>query len=126
MSDLPAHVEIHEEGPREGFQIEPGLISTADKIKLIERVDPRRQPRRLPPQGRLMSRTPLSGLKVLEFSHTVMGPTAGLIFAELGADVVKVEPAPGGDHTRGTARDPLAQSAEVRARHPGCANRGAH
>src|SRR5580704_18012317 len=30
-----------------------------------------------------------------------MGPTAGLVFAELGADVVKVEPAPKGDHTRG-------------------------
>jgi crotonobetainyl-CoA:carnitine CoA-transferase CaiB-like acyl-CoA transferase len=45
--------------------------------------------------------TPLAGLKVIEFSHTVMGPTAGLIFAELGADVVKVEPAPKGDHTRG-------------------------
>jgi crotonobetainyl-CoA:carnitine CoA-transferase CaiB-like acyl-CoA transferase len=30
-----------------------------------------------------------------------MGPTAGLIFAELGADVIKVEPAPKGDHTRG-------------------------
>jgi crotonobetainyl-CoA:carnitine CoA-transferase CaiB-like acyl-CoA transferase len=48
-----------------------------------------------------MSATPLSGLKVLEFSHTVMGPTAGLLFAELGADVIKVEPAPRGDHTRG-------------------------
>ena len=48
-----------------------------------------------------MSATPLTGLKVLEFSHTVMGPTAGLVFAELGADVVKVEPAPLGDHTRG-------------------------
>ncbi len=36
MSDLPKTVEIHEEGPREGFQIEPGPISTADKIKLIE------------------------------------------------------------------------------------------
>jgi len=33
-----------------------------------------------------MSASPLAGLKVLEFSHTVMGPTAGLIFAELGAD----------------------------------------
>ncbi len=44
---------------------------------------------------------PLRGLRVLEFSHTVMGPTAGLIFAELGADVIKVEPAPNGDHTRG-------------------------
>jgi isopropylmalate/homocitrate/citramalate synthase len=36
MSDLPKHVDIHEEGPREGFQIEPGPISTADKIRLIE------------------------------------------------------------------------------------------
>ena len=36
MSDLPDHVEIHEEGPREGFQIEPGPISTADKIRVIE------------------------------------------------------------------------------------------
>ena len=36
MTDLPTHVEIHEEGPREGFQIEPGPISTADKIRLIE------------------------------------------------------------------------------------------
>jgi crotonobetainyl-CoA:carnitine CoA-transferase CaiB-like acyl-CoA transferase len=47
-----------------------------------------------------MAATPLAGLRILEFSHTVMGPTAGLIFAELGADVVKVEPAPKGDHTR--------------------------
>ncbi len=36
MSDLPSSVEIHEEGPREGFQIEPGPIATADKIRLIE------------------------------------------------------------------------------------------
>ena len=36
MSDLPSRVEIHEEGPREGFQIEPGPIPTADKVKLIE------------------------------------------------------------------------------------------
>jgi crotonobetainyl-CoA:carnitine CoA-transferase CaiB-like acyl-CoA transferase len=48
-----------------------------------------------------MSATPLAGLRVLEFSHTVMGPTAGLVLAELGADVIKVEPAPKGDHTRG-------------------------
>jgi crotonobetainyl-CoA:carnitine CoA-transferase CaiB-like acyl-CoA transferase len=48
-----------------------------------------------------MSATPLTGLRVLEFTHTVMGPTAGLILAELGADVIKVEPAPKGDHTRG-------------------------
>ncbi|MDR3532946.1 MAG: hydroxymethylglutaryl-CoA lyase [Rhodopila sp.] len=36
MTDLPKYVEIHEEGPREGFQIEPGPISSADKIRLIE------------------------------------------------------------------------------------------
>ena len=36
MSDLPTSIEIHEEGPREGFQIEPGPIATADKIRLIE------------------------------------------------------------------------------------------
>ncbi len=42
---------------------------------------------------------PLAGLKVIEFSHMVMGPSAGVILADLGADVVKVEP-PGGDQTR--------------------------
>jgi isopropylmalate/homocitrate/citramalate synthase len=36
MTDLPKQIQIHEEGPREGFQIEPGPISTADKIALIE------------------------------------------------------------------------------------------
>src|SRR5215470_12713090 len=36
MTDLPTRVEIHEEGPREGFQIESGPISTVDKIGLIE------------------------------------------------------------------------------------------
>ena len=36
MTDLPSHVEIHEEGPREGFQIEPGPIPTSEKIRLIE------------------------------------------------------------------------------------------
>ncbi|HEY4250345.1 MAG TPA: CaiB/BaiF CoA-transferase family protein [Roseomonas sp.] len=48
-----------------------------------------------------MTTRPLEGLKVLEFSHTIMGPCAGLILADLGAEVVKVEPAPDGDHTRG-------------------------
>ncbi|MGI9525329.1 MAG: CaiB/BaiF CoA transferase family protein [Hyphomicrobiaceae bacterium] len=48
----------------------------------------------------MMTATPLSGIRVLEFSHAVMGPTAGLIMAELGAEVIKVEPAPKGDHTR--------------------------
>jgi hydroxymethylglutaryl-CoA lyase len=36
MSDLPRRVDIHEEGPREGFQIEPGPISTQRKVALID------------------------------------------------------------------------------------------
>ncbi len=42
----------------------------------------------------------LRGVKVVEFVHMVMGPTAGLVLADLGADVIKVEPAPDGDNTR--------------------------
>lgn len=42
---------------------------------------------------------PLAGLKVVEFTHMVMGPAAGLIFADLGADVLKIEPVDG-DKTR--------------------------
>ncbi len=43
---------------------------------------------------------PLKGKKVIEFCHVVMGPSCGLILAELGAEVIKVEPAPAGDRTR--------------------------
>lgn len=46
-----------------------------------------------------MSATPLAGLKVVEFTHMVMGPAAGAILAGLGAEVTRVEPE-GGDHTR--------------------------
>jgi crotonobetainyl-CoA:carnitine CoA-transferase CaiB-like acyl-CoA transferase len=42
---------------------------------------------------------PLAGIRVLEFTHMVMGPSAGLILADLGADVIRVEPL-GGDPTR--------------------------
>jgi crotonobetainyl-CoA:carnitine CoA-transferase CaiB-like acyl-CoA transferase len=42
---------------------------------------------------------PLSTIRVVEFSHMVMGPSIGAILADLGADVIKVEPI-GGDHTR--------------------------
>ena len=42
---------------------------------------------------------PLQGIKVVEFTHMVMGPTVGLILADLGAEVVKIEPL-NGDKTR--------------------------
>ena len=43
---------------------------------------------------------PLAGIVVLEMAHTVMGPTAGLVLGDLGAEVIRVEPAPLGDRTR--------------------------
>ena len=43
---------------------------------------------------------PLAGVRVLEFCQTIMGPTAGMLMADLGADVIKIEPAPDGDKTR--------------------------
>ncbi len=42
---------------------------------------------------------PLAGLRVVEFTHMVMGPTCGMILADLGAEVIKVEPV-AGDNTR--------------------------
>ena len=44
-------------------------------------------------------RRPLEGLRVVEFTHMVMGPTCGLVLADLGAEVIKVEPIEG-DRTR--------------------------
>ena len=42
---------------------------------------------------------PLEGIKVLAFTHAVMGPSAGLVLADLGAEVIHIEP-PAGDMTR--------------------------
>ena len=42
---------------------------------------------------------PLEGVRVIEMTHMVMGPTCGMILAQLGAEVIKVEP-PSGDKTR--------------------------
>ena len=45
------------------------------------------------------SQRPLAGTRVIEFTHMVMGPTCGMILADLGAEVIKVEPL-AGDSTR--------------------------
>ena len=43
---------------------------------------------------------PLEGVKVIELAHIMSGPTAGMLLADMGADVIKVERVPGGDDTR--------------------------
>jgi crotonobetainyl-CoA:carnitine CoA-transferase CaiB-like acyl-CoA transferase len=50
----------------------------------------------LPPSG---AELPLAGVRIVEMTHMVMGPTCGMILAQLGAEVIKVEP-PVGDKTR--------------------------
>ena len=44
---------------------------------------------------------PLAGVKVIELAHIMAGPVCGLMLADLGADVIKVEKIPGGDDSRG-------------------------
>lgn len=48
---------------------------------------------------------PLAGLRVLEITQIMSGPTCGLLLADMGADVIKIEKIPGGDDARGY-RDP--------------------
>jgi crotonobetainyl-CoA:carnitine CoA-transferase CaiB-like acyl-CoA transferase len=43
---------------------------------------------------------PLAGIKVIELAHIMAGPTCGLMLADMGADVIKVEKVPGGDDSR--------------------------
>ena len=79
MSDLPKHVDIHEEGPREGFQIEPGPISTADKIRLIE----------------ALSETGLTHIQACSFVNTRLVPG----WADAEAVVAGFKARPGVDYT---------------------------
>ena len=51
------------------------------------------------PQPDSRTPQPLAGLRVVEFTHMVMGPTCGMVLADMGAEVIKVEPIDG-DRTR--------------------------
>ena len=46
-----------------------------------------------------MTQLPFAGIRVIEFTHMVMGPTCGMVLADLGAEVIKIEPL-AGDNTR--------------------------
>jgi len=52
-----------------------------------------------PKSSTFASQLPLTGLRVVEFTHMVMGPTCGMVLADMGAEVIKVEPIEG-DRTR--------------------------
>ena len=55
---------------------------------------------------------PLAGMRVLELAQIMAGPTAGMMLADMGADVIKVEKLPGGDDTRGY-REPRINGASA-------------
>src|ERR1700694_4812178 len=51
---------------------------------------------------------PLAGLKVIDLSHVMAGPTCAMLLADMGADVIKVEKIPGGDDARRMAPPTIA------------------
>ncbi len=57
------------------------------------------------------SKGPLSGLKVIELCHVMAGPVCGLMLADMGADVIKVEKMPGGDDLRRTVPPKIGDEA---------------
>jgi crotonobetainyl-CoA:carnitine CoA-transferase CaiB-like acyl-CoA transferase len=59
------------------------------------------------------SRGPLDGLKVVEVTHIMAGPTCGLMLADMGADVIKVERLPNGDDTRRTIPPTIGEGDEA-------------
>ena len=56
-------------------------------------------------------RGPLSGVTIIELCHVMAGPTCGLMLADMGADVIKVEKVPGGDDTRRSVPPDIAGEA---------------
>ena len=54
------------------------------------------------------SNKPLSGIKVIEMTHMVMGPAVGAILGDLGAEVIKIEPI-SGDKTRALKKSGVSE-----------------
>jgi len=79
MSDLPSAIDIEEQGPREGFQIEPGPVATRDKIALID----------------ALSATGLKRIQIASFVNTKLVPG----WADAEAVVSAFTPKPGVKYT---------------------------
>ncbi len=58
-----------------------------------------------------VNKGPLTGVKVIELSHVMAGPVCGLMLADMGAEVIKVEKIPGGDDTRRTVPPKIGEEA---------------
>ena len=83
----------------DGFLYENGLSRAQAAIIFFKFVHHPEPDQRMNPSTPHTARRPLEGLRVVEFTHMVMGPTCGLVLADLGAEVIKVEPIEG-DRTR--------------------------
>jgi formyl-CoA transferase len=57
-----------------------------------------------PPPHPQLTDGPLQGLRVVEFGQLLAGPFAGTLLGDFGADVIKIEPPPGGDAMRDWGR----------------------
>jgi len=110
MSDLPKSIEIHEEGPREGFQIEAGPISTEDKIGFID----------------ALSETGLTEIQVASFVNPKRVPG----WADADAVVAGIKKSPGIAYTalwlneKGLLRALEAEGLAMRGSISNCASEG--
>jgi len=92
LPDEPLHGMVAEAGVPAGFR------SARQRLRPAHQVS-KRSGASTPSEASTVRPLPLQGVRVLEFSHMVMGPTCGLVLADLGAEVIKIEPLEG-DRTR--------------------------